>query len=120
MGFVSELVVQSIRGTEKRMLLRALVYAAEDGEIISIPRGFVTDHASVPQFLRSWIDQDSGQIRDAAVLHDGLYSFGSSLGFTRARCDGYFYEAMRVLGMPLFRARAAWLAVRMFGGKHWL
>ena len=45
MGFISELVVQSILGIEKRMLLRALVYSAEDGEIISVPRGFVTDYA---------------------------------------------------------------------------
>lgn len=120
MTFVTDLLVAPVRGTDQRVLRGALVYIAEDGQVYVVPSGFSTDYASIPKFLRSWIDQDSGQIREAAVLHDWLYSQGSLSGVTRMRADALFYEAMRRLGMPMLRARAAWFAVRLFGGQFWV
>ena len=119
MPFLNDLIVKSIRGTDKRELLQGLVFTAKDGIIVVARKGFVTDYASIPKFLRSWIDQDSGRIRDAAVIHDYLYKYGYSLGFQRKHVDGYFYEAMRDLGMGFIKATAAWLAVRVFGFKYW-
>lgn len=120
MPFLSDLIVKSVRGTEERVLNRALVYEARNKELIVVPRGFKTDYASIPGFLRGWIDQDSGQIRDAAVLHDYLYSIGKELGYSRYDADYYFYEAMRSLGMGRIKAWTAWVAVRSFGRSHYI
>jgi hypothetical protein len=42
------------------------------GEFIVVPRGFVTDFASIPQALH-WIYRPTGRYSMAAVVHDYLY-----------------------------------------------
>ena len=70
MPFLTDLVVKPIRGTSMRELQSALEYESNDGYVYTVGRGFITDYASIPKMLRAWIDQDSGYIREAAVLHD--------------------------------------------------
>ena len=79
---------------------------------VTIPKGFVTDFASVPRFF--WrIFPPTGPWCEAAVLHDYLYQ--------KPRCprflaDALFREAMRELGVPFWRRVAMYYAVRLFGG----
>lgn len=119
MPFTSDLIVKPLRGSSRRMLEAALVYAADDGVEFCVGRGFITDYATVPPLLRPWVDQDSGMIREAAVLHDYLYTHNGIHKYTRRQVDMYFYEAMRALGMPLIKAYLVWLAVRLMGEKYW-
>ncbi|NOR64552.1 MAG: DUF1353 domain-containing protein [Candidatus Scalindua sp.] len=119
MPFLNDLVVKSIRGTDQRKLQQGLVFASKDGTIVVARKDFITDYASIPKFLRSWIDQDSGRIRDAAVIHDYLYHIGVVRDITRKQADNYFFEGMRDLGMGWIKACAAWLAVRVCGSKYW-
>ena len=112
MPFLTELVVESVRGTPYRILRKPLIYKNGVGDYIAVPVGFKTDYASIPKILRSYIDQDSGRIRDAAVLHDYLYT---TCILSREASDHYFHEAMIGLGMPKFKAWIAWKSVRMFG-----
>lgn len=87
------------------------------GEVIAIPRGFITDLASVPRALW-WIYPPFGLHAAAAVVHDWLYrSAANRAGRTRRECDRIFLEAMRVKRTPAFRARVMWAAVRTFGWR---
>lgn len=97
---------------------------------VTIPAGYMSDGASVPQplwwFLPPWGDRATF----AALLHDylldrlqGFRPGGAVDGATdRAQCDGQFLEALLALGVPAWRAYPAWLGVRahsilLRGGK---
>lgn len=116
MPFITPLVIQSLRRTKYRRLMRPLLWKSLDGTAVEVPSGFKTDYASIPKFLRSYIDQDSGKMRDAAVIHDYMYAVAL---FSREQCDDYFKEAMRDLGMRRGKAWVAWAAVRMFGSSSY-
>jgi hypothetical protein len=101
------------------------------GETITIPGGFVTDLASVPKLFRGLLPPD-GPWAKAAVVHDFLYwSRGTcrdALGriqrtriepYTRKEADDIFAEAMKVLGVPAWRRKAIWTAVRLGGQGGW-
>jgi hypothetical protein len=80
-------------------------------EVIRVPAGFVTDLASVPRVLWS-ILPPHGRYAKAAIVHDYLYA--QAIG-TKAEADSIFNEAMAVLGVPKWRRRAMYAAVRLFG-----
>jgi len=50
----------------------------------------------------------------AAVIHDKLYADGT---VSREMADAIFRDAMLVSDVAAWRAWAAWLAVRTFGGR---
>ena len=80
---------------------------------IRVPKGFVTDFASIPRWLW-WLYPPTGRWGRAAVLHDWLYCKATR---PRKACDDVFLEAMRVLGVPWHRRYLMFLAVRLFGGR---
>lgn len=82
---------------------------------IVVPRGFITDMASVPRFLW-WLYSPFGSYGNAAILHDWLYS--SEL-FSRKTCDQIFRHAMQVSGVNVIRRNIIYFAVRMFGWLVW-
>lgn len=83
--------------------------------VINVPSGTVTDLASTPRML--WmLFPPHGEYAKAAIVHDYLYA--NAIG-TRAWADEVFLEAMRVLGVPIWRRVAMYWAVRWFGrGKY--
>lgn len=90
---------------------------------INVPAGFRTDFASIPRLL--WpILPPYGKYGNAAVLHDFLYVNGGqiarsfSLRFTRKECDAIFLKAMEDVGVGRAVRIGFWLAVRLFGGRH--
>jgi hypothetical protein len=76
-----------------------------------VPAGTVTDLASVPRLLWA-IFPPHGRYAKAAIVHDYLYA--QAIG-TKAEADSIFNEAMAVLGVPKWRRRAMYAAVRWFG-----
>ena len=112
MSFHSELIVKSLHGGDW-VLFRPLIWQTREGRI-TVPAGFVTDLASVPQALRSFASMDDTQA--PAVLHDWLYRKGIG---TRAEADRLLFDAMRSKGAGWFKARAWWLAVRLGGWISW-
>lgn len=99
----------------------------EDGKVIVVPEGFVTDFASIPRLFWIILTPD-GQYTQAAVLHDYLYSVrgkvknpGSDeiIVFSRKDCDDIFLEGMQVLGVPFWKRSVMHRAVRMFGWIPW-
>jgi len=87
-------------------------------DFIDIPEGFETDFASVPRGLWNIFPPD-GEYTQAAVLHDYLYNQRKKHGRTRKECDQIFLEAMEVLGVPWWKRRLMYRAVRSFGWIPW-
>jgi hypothetical protein len=84
------------------------------GQHIHVPPGFRTDFASTPRAVW-WILPKVGRYTRAAVLHDYLYSVGTT---SRRDADHIFREAMGVSGVNPVARWAMWAAVRSPGG--WL
>ncbi len=92
---------------------------------IIVPKGFITDFASIPRFMR-WYINPVGKIRPAALVHDYLYSRigcvtidGIKEVFTRKDCDDEFLEIMREIGMKYLKRNIAYRGVRVGGWKGW-
>lgn len=102
-------------------VLEDLVYTTDTfllPQNIIVPSYFPTDLASIPHILRPIIRQAG--THKAAVLHDWLvyrnpneYRLGSD-GITRAQADRIFLEALLVTGVPKWKARSMYLAVRLY------
>lgn len=72
MPFKTKLSTVSIRGTNKRRLSRTLIFEAKTWQI-DVPIGFVSNGANVFWPFSMAIPRD-GRYRDAAWIHDYLYS----------------------------------------------
>lgn len=84
------------------------------GDVYVVPKGFVTDFASVPSAARGIIEPE-GKAARAAILHDWLYAVGEIGG--REKADALFYRAMKIYGVDEIKARLAYQAVRFGGDK---
>ena len=115
-GFEEWAVLQRLHdGTGKSKLVKNLYYHSEEGTIYTVPRGFITDLASVPRIL--WpMFPPYDNYASAAVLHDHLYTIKT---LKRKECDLLLLEAMSHSNVPKWKCRAVYLAVRLFGGRHY-
>jgi hypothetical protein len=93
---------------------------------ILIRAGFVWNDASSPRAMRWFIGRDEcGEV--GPLVHDALYAFGGLLPldwcalrpYTRAEADRLFYLLMIAEGVKRWRARFAYLAVRIGGWAAW-
>lgn len=85
------------------------------GLCFTVPAGFVTDFASVPQFLW-WIIPPWGPYCGAALVHDYLYS---KQLYSRRIADAVFLELMKDAGVPWWKRTVMWLGVRLGGGRRY-
>jgi hypothetical protein len=115
MPFLNNLSILAIRGTNYYTLLSPLVYE-HNGKVYTAPAGFKTDFASIPKLLHGIIDESEADIRDAAVIHDFLYTEKS---IPRKEADKVLYIAMRELGASMIKAGIVYNFVRLFGGSHY-
>jgi hypothetical protein len=100
---------------------------------IIFPLGARTDLGSIPQFAWSLGFPPDGIGDPAYVIHDLLYrthgtcELGGPLmrfrsrpePYTRAEADEILRRALIVCGVPGWRARVIWAAVRLGGGSGW-
>ena len=87
----------------------------DSDEIITVPKGFVTDFASIPRML--WVVLPPwGTYGKACVLHDYLYFSGI---YDRNRCDDIFLESMGVLDVSWVKRRIMYRGVRTGGWVAW-
>lgn len=99
-----------------------------------VPEGFVHDFASVPRVL--WALISPFDLGLASIFHDWLYRRGGQVEtlrwdfevgaweavttpWTRVQSDELFARTMREQGVVKWRRRAAYGAVRGWGGPHW-
>lgn len=92
-------------------------HVAVRGHEFAVPVGFVSDGASVPRALR-WLCGDPMERPRlyAALLHDWLYTTGV---VSRAEADAVYYAMLRHFGYSPVDASVNYLAVRLFGSRHY-
>lgn len=82
--------------------------------IITVPEGFRTDLASIPQ-IASVIVPKVGKYNKGAVIHDFLYQMVREGKFDRTIADAVFYEIMKVSGVRFTQRMLIYLILRLFG-----
>jgi hypothetical protein len=98
---------------------------------ITVPKGFVTDLASIPRLFWDLLPPDGPWVK-AAVIHDYLYyTKGSGVwkchprtidrptDYSKDESDSILKEAMLDRGVDGFRANVIWFAVHIGGGHGW-
>lgn len=94
-----------------------LIFISDDGHRVTVTGGFETDGASIPRMFYGLIGGPfSGRYVAAAVIHDALYA---SHLVSRELADELFLEAMRESGVPAWKARVMYWAVRAGGRAAW-
>jgi hypothetical protein len=106
--------LQNRDGRQLYRLLSEFRYQSDvAGLIVVVPAGYVTDLASIPQFML-WLFGEIAQ--EPAVPHDFVYSTGI---VPRALGDAMLREACLLTGVPGWKAGLIYWGVRLFGGSHW-
>lgn len=82
--------------------------------LIKVPKGFVTDYASIPKLLRG-IVLPYGKHSGASVVHDWLYSSNCNLGLSREKSDKIFLEILKEEKVSFLLRILMYFAVRKFG-----
>jgi len=109
---MSKLLVKDLMNG-KFELVGDYVYQIEEYSI-RVPKGFVTDYASIPRIFRP-IVLPYGKHSGASVVHDYLYSKGCDLDIERKKADKIFLEILKEEGVNPILARLMYIAVRIFG-----
>lgn len=93
-------------------LEQAFVFNDPKWGAIEIPKGFMTDFASVPTMTKFIVDNDSPDVLFGSLPHDYLYKHKGVLPdgrkLTRREADEVLREAMRATGAP------EWMIFRVF------
>lgn len=111
-SFHTVLVIQPDDDGKNWRLVEPFEYESSIGTI-SVPAGFKTDFASIPQafwnILPPW-----GKYGKAAVVHDYLYRTPGAA--SKPIADAIFLEAMKALHVSWLVRYAMFVAVRCCGG----
>lgn len=97
---------------------RPMSYRRRDGILITAPKGYITDDASIPKAL-DWIPalDRQGRSRLPGVVHDALYTLGREKGKDFA--DDTLREMCEVGGLTPFWAGVIYQGVHRFGSGSW-
>lgn len=109
---------QRKQGRQVYSLLAPLVFEWKKGRStnsVTVPRGFLTDFASVPPVARKFIPP-VGPYAPATVIHDWLYKNKIN---DRKRADDVFLLAMKACGVNWITRSIIYRACRLFGWKGW-
>jgi len=112
-SFTTPLIVQLMADRKWKIEEEFVYYIGEidSGKEIRVPKGFITDLASVPRIF--WIIfPPNGKSGKASVIHD--YMYVNAIG-TKEYADKTFIEAMKVLGVGKFKRHLMYYAVKYFG-----
>lgn len=89
------------------------IFSRDQELVFHIPRGYVTDWASVPQLVQARF-QPYGRHVWAALGHDYLYSVGEP--GRKPKADALFLEKLEEAEVSPIRRTLMYRAVQMFGG----
>lgn len=121
MSFHKELLAESFGEDGKKWILRRAFKFYYEVSLcrtyIKVPNGFITDFATIPRPLYL-IFPPIGRYNKAAMVHDYLYDASCSLKLSRKDSDLIFLQAMEILGVKKWVRYSLFLAVRLFGRKH--
>ncbi len=147
-SFTKPLRVEPLPDGKNFKLIQSFSYhvgSKSSRQVIKVPKDFITDFASVPQFLIAILGIVSifvghvyklpwfvvigvlavlgasllpnwGKYGKAAVIHDRIYETHE---VSRKMADLIFLEAMEVLGVNIVERYVMYYAVRIFGSFVW-
>ena len=99
------------------VLFHDLDYRIGESDVtITVPKGFVTDFASIPQPFWSAGLSPNGKYSKAAIVHDYLYW---AQGCTRKQADNILMIAMKESGVEATTRTAIYEGVRLGGDSAW-
>ncbi|MFN2602557.1 MAG: DUF1353 domain-containing protein [Gemmatimonadaceae bacterium] len=110
-------LVQPFADGEDWMLQSPMIFRARNAPslIVIVPRGFVTDYASIPRPLRILLP-NNGEYGNATIVHDYLYWRQDC---TRSQSDNILAIAMKDEGVSDVTVRAVQIGVRLGGQGSW-
>lgn len=117
-GFRTKEVLLSVpQSGDIRTLKSELVYLTEKPrkQMLLVPSEIKTDLGSIPQALQGIFPKD-GKAMFAYILHDYLYQVGM---FSRGETDAILEEAMKSLGVSLWRRKSVRIGLALGGWKAW-
>ena len=126
-AFPSHLVIRALSpeecpsGRQLYKLEQDFAYNSEAFGTITVPAGLVTDFASVPRLVWSYLSPEDPCILYGSIVHDFLYQRGGRLplrAFTRAEADALLREAMLDCGARPTQAAVVHAALRLFGASN--
>ena len=91
-------------------------HVGESAMTITVPKGFVTDFASIPQVFWSADLSPNGKYSKAAIVHDYLYW---TQGCTREQADNILDIAMQESNVGTLQRTAIYWGVRLGGDSAW-
>lgn len=112
-AFVDPLELEYIDGRQWR-ITKMFRYRTAAGWVITVPRSFVTDFASIPRGLWN-IFPPTTSCGQASVVHDWLYT---TQPCDRGKADAILKEAMEVIGAKRLTRWLVYAGVRT--GGHWI
>lgn len=113
--FRAKLIFEDTGGLPFTLYEAFTYYSLVLDRVIQVPKGFVTDLASIPRLL--WrILPPIGAYDAAAVIHDFLYRTN---GVTRKQADAVFNEAMALHQVSALVRWAMYRGVRLGGWVPW-
>jgi len=89
-----------------------------EGDTIVVEAGYITDLSSVPKLFWFWYPPASSYGRKPSVIHDYIYS-RLYHEYSKSYADRLFYEGLKAMGMPNWKAYIAYCGVRWFGKGGW-
>lgn len=133
-SFTTDLILRVLPDGRRFELMEAFVYEVGQlgsGESVQVPKGFVTDFASIPQMfwnvLPPW-----GTYGKACIVHDYLYQGGvitfldptipgitTHVDPTREQADNILREGMEALGVSWWKRNVIFRGVRIGGRGIW-
>ena len=118
-SFKTRLIVEDM-GTRFKLFLPFTYYWKRYKINIQVPKGFVSDFASIPAPLRLFIPK-LGLYNKAAVLHDYAYQkhLIDKWILTRKQSDQLFLDAMTDLKVKKWKRNIMYRFVRTFGFLSW-
>jgi len=99
------------------MILEDYSYTTPENETYTVPKGFITDGASIPSIAWPIVGSPfTGRYTMAAGIHDVFYVTHE---VNRKKADKIFLLGMKDLGVSWWRRKLMGRCVRLFGGFLW-
>lgn len=116
MSFLTPLILAADPQPDMWIIDTSLIWDDPIYGTITVPKGFRTDLASIPRFLRgiSFLDPNGVSRRPAAV-HDWLYA----LQRDKRRADNFLRDSLLAEGANQATAHLFYYGVHWFGGPAW-
>lgn len=117
MPFLNRLRSDDWTEPKEWVVIAPLRYEDKAGTIYEVPKGFITDLASIPAAIQLLPGFNvNGKSRRPSVLHDWNYC---SQKMSRRAADDLFLECLLSESILKPLARTYWLGVRAFGWHYW-